>query len=1209
MKDKKKGIALLAIACSLTFAFASCAPTDSSFLDKLKFWEKAEQEYERQENNLSVETSEYNVKIGETGFIVPTGYTATDGLYLTFTSSNTDVVTINPYGEFTALTEGTATITVKFGTATTEATVNVGWGGEDPRIRMNKEIESSGLLKVSGNDPFDLGLWVYYNARSWSDATYEYTVSDPSVGTVADGKFMPAKNGTTNVTIKATWRGKTCTTMEKTFTVMVGDDVELSVNDGLGGTIQLYTRAEVAGETFATSSPFVITANKKENGVPTALETSVSISEGGEDIIEYDAVNNVVRSKGIAGAAVINVSCTIGENTYTTISTVVVNVSVGDYESTKEVEFSALDGVFFADGKVLSVSEIFAENSVVLTNATADGNELTIGSDNAVLGLKTPNKETLETTVTLMSDSVGYRVPVTAYAKIIDEAEDLDSLCLDVTDYGKSATPRSVEGYYVLAKDIDASDYKMKTQGYLYNESDAQLGGFKGLFDGRGYTISDITFGYDLQLPAATRSYWNNNDYSLFGILGSSAVVKNFALTGVKYDLTNTGGGGDINMSICSPIGSWIFSGATVENVYIGIKGANRISAGFTKIHGFGHQVKLGANLKNIVIDDTYVVTDGDGLVDASAATYKSSFSYRREAGTSSTENNWSNIVVLSKNKLTTNYVNSAFDGNNITIETDSSYFNMPNIYRYETIQEFISANDVDITKFGDVWDKSGYVPVWNGQSLENYLVIELGEQKGDKFEFESSKISEVSVSVSANGQDGVTLNSFAVEGDCVTYANGTLTVNYPGEAVVTANVTYGGKDYELTAMVSVIAPVENYAETVEFSAMHGTLPLADIFGDENTEIVLAYQGDTKLTVKDNKITGLTLPNDKAETVVLTVYSKTKGYNVTCNAYGGIISTAADLEVFNLNMTDYTKMASLTDGNITKELMPLLTGYYVLAGDIDATNYQMQTQGYITGTYNTFMDDLGFKGTFDGRGYTIKGLTLGKDMQLPSATRNTTGGWNKNHYSLFGVISGGGTVKNFALTDVKFDLSNTGGGGDINMSACSPIAMWILNGATVENVYVSVKGYNRFYADGTKISGFAYGVYLGATLKNIVVDDTYTVTDGDGLVDTSAATYRSSFAYRKTAADGATTTNKWTNVVVISSFKLTSTGTSNLYDASNVTTDGYAQMLNTYRYASVAAWETAQADITLTTNPTVGGFGADYWRLVNGVPVWGKAAN
>jgi hypothetical protein len=87
-------------------------------------------------------------------------------------------------------------------------------------------------------------------------------------------------------------------------------------------------------------------------------------------------------------------------------------------------------------------------------------------------------------------------------------------------------------------------------------------------------------------------------------------------------------------------------------------------------------------------------------------------------------------------------------------------------------------------------------------------------------------------------------------------------------------------------------------------------------------------------------------------------------------------------------------------------------------------------------------------------------------------------------------------------------------------------------------------------------------------------------------------------------ANQATTENNWKNVVVISKFKL-ATAETNKYDASNVTSEGYAQMPNTYRYESVTAWETVQADTNVTAKPSVDSF-TSYWHTVNGVPAWGK---
>ena len=1215
MRNKNK-IALLLVACSLICSVAVAGGCNEKGNGNSAG-------FERQEDNLTVETAIYNKKVGETDFVVPMGYTAAEGVHLVFVSSNSDVVSVNQYGEFTANKEGTATITVTYGSASAQAIVNVGWGGENPRIRMNQTIETTGELKLAGTTPFDLGLWVYYNAKKWNDATYEYTLSDPSVGSIVNGCFVPAKNGTTTVSVKATWRDKTCSSMETSFTVTISDDVELSINNGFGGTIELYTRETVGNATFATSSPFVITANKNENGVSVSLPVSVEISDGGEDIIEYDETNQVIRAKGIAGEVLVNVSCEVDGEIYTVASKVIVSVSVGDYVGTEKVEFSAMDGLFFVNGEVFTASDIFGESSATLVSASVDGAELMV-NQNAVLGLKTPNKETLETTITVKSASVGYRIPVTAYAKIIDSAEDLSVFCLDVTNYGVSNNPKSIEGYYVLAGDIDASKYAMQTQGYLLKEADVQSGGFKGVFDGRGYVISDITFGYDLQLSAETRTYWNHNDYSLFGVIASGAVVKNFALTNVKYDIRNTGGGGNINASKCSPLAGWIMAGATVENAYISTESINRIDLNYTYINGFAWEVKLGANLKNIIVNDTNFKVLEEGK-DASAINYRGSFALRRNVNDKTTENNWSNVIVISENKCTYNYPDAAYDASNITSEAGSSFMTMPNIYRYKTFQEFIKANDVDYTKFGDVWDKSGYVPVWNDMSLEDYLVIEFDGKPSDRFEIDSTKVSEVTVTVSANKQDCVMLKSMSVDGDSVTYINGKLTANNPGQSVLTAVITYNDKEYELKATVDVVADLQKYAETVEFSVMHGTLPIAEIFGNVNTEIVLAYQGNKKLTVTDNKITGVVLTEkDKAETIELTVYSQDKGYKVTCNAYAGIISKAEDLEVFNLQM-NYEKLLSYqtTDagrGLAVKEQMPILTGYYVLAGNIDATAYKMNTQGIISGTYATAMKTRGFQGTFDGRGYTISGLTLGNN-NFDDVTNRTasTWGWTNNTYSLFGVIGEKAVVKNFALTDVVFDLNNYGTGGVIASALCSPIATWVTDGATIENVYVSVKGITRFNASYTTMTGFAYGVDVGATLKNIVVDDTATEIGGNGLTSASTIVRRGSFVYRKMASQS-TTANSWMNVVVISTkplsyYKGTEQYPGYAYDASNVAVGdyvdytSYVNMPNTYRYESVEALETAQADTNITNKPSVADFATTYWHLVDGVPIWGKEKN
>ncbi len=403
------------------------------------------------------------------------------------------------------------------------------------------------------------------------------------------------------------------------------------------------------------------------------------------------------------------------------------------------------------------------------------------------------------------------------------------------------------------------------------------------------------------------------------------------------------------------------------------------------------------------------------------------------------------------------------------------------------------------------------------------------------------------------------------------------------------------------------------------------------------------YYGAKKVaaSVQDGVVTvsgidGLTVGEGKE--YELTVFGGGKIYNQTFGCATLVIDEAKDLDVFCLDITDYSNYSdglneaqTAVDPTKMVKKIPTVTGYYVLGKNIDATEYAMKTQGYISNT-GTSMDGYGFKGTFDGRGYTINGITFGDNTLF---TKDTIGNnkdtralfWNQNNYSLFGVIGNGGTVKNFALTNVNFDLSNTqvGNGGTINLASCAPIAKWIRIGATVENVYVSVKGvkgnyYGNDTGAGTCVSGFAYCVDThnyktdgtlaneGAKLENIFVDATFETTgDYKNVLGDNSET--GSFVYRK-YAQVTKTDNSWKNIVVISNVALADECEANEYDASNITLEdgsSYVNMPNTYRYESVGAWEAAEEDTAVTTKPDVSTFGTAYWHLVNGVPVWGKA--
>ena len=92
--------------------------------------------------------------------------------------------------------------------------------------------------------------------------------------------------------------------------------------------------------------------------------------------------------------------------------------------------------------------------------------------------------------------------------KVIKNAEDLKVLA-----YKDDPDTNEIEAdfsYYVLGSDIDATNVQIDTASVVFNKAY----GFRGVFDGNGYTISNLT------IP-------NWNDKGLFGEIGGDAKIQN----------------------------------------------------------------------------------------------------------------------------------------------------------------------------------------------------------------------------------------------------------------------------------------------------------------------------------------------------------------------------------------------------------------------------------------------------------------------------------------------------------------------------------------------------------------------------------------------------------------------------------------------------------------------------------------------------------
>ena len=111
--------------------------------------------------------------------------------------------------------------------------------------------------------------------------------------------------------------------------------------------------------------------------------------------------------------------------------------------------------------------------------------------------------------------SVCHIYKASVVSKIIDSAEDLAA----ITAANTSAT---IDEYYIVSKDIDASSAGIVRFVNNNTQGNNEVG-FKGIFDGRGHVISNIT----------TEATAYNGLGGLFGLLLKGSVVKNIAFTDV----------------------------------------------------------------------------------------------------------------------------------------------------------------------------------------------------------------------------------------------------------------------------------------------------------------------------------------------------------------------------------------------------------------------------------------------------------------------------------------------------------------------------------------------------------------------------------------------------------------------------------------------------------------------------------------------------
>lgn len=609
---------------------------------------------------------------------------------LQFTSENQEIATVDEYGRITAHSVGETKITVSYGKKTAECLVRVYIDNYKPLLYL-PQVPKDSVNVLKGNS-LNLKGKVMFNGKSYDDVVIDYSLSDDSIGTIENGTFTALKRGETIVTAQATWRGISGETMYKQFSLSVLNDVQLYVNNGQNGKFLIYTQ-----DTQAVS----FTAAGTANGMAIDKEEITVDFVKGEDLLFYDRTAETLKSKGLSGEAEISLSYIDNEGEeYEALIPVSIRPTIREYAKT-------ITGFSAVDGNVV-YGQSFAEilGSPVVEAYDINGEALEVQNGN-VYGIETVSTGKTHTTITICSRSVGYKINLEGYTRIIDEASDLSIFGVYNTVSGNYSDAHYQDGYYILANNIDASSYVHPSTGTNLNSGNAQgtygrLGkeklGLMGTFDGNGYTIHDLSL---------TR-------FGLFGqVLGGT--IKNVAFENVLFAGPSTGSGGSSQLVLAQWIG-----GGTLENVYIHA----RVAATNPNARGFVAGDTYATMLSNCIF-----VLDEDVTQRKGYGSFASVWSARKAAGRGNDA--YANVYVISPTPLTyvpntnTNGGDNSYtvDGENRLLDDGVHKLVRTGIKRYDTFEDMRAnknyfsdetlAENAYHSFYNNCWDMSSGIPVW----------------------------------------------------------------------------------------------------------------------------------------------------------------------------------------------------------------------------------------------------------------------------------------------------------------------------------------------------------------------------------------------------------------------------------------------------------------------------------------------------------------
>lgn len=975
---------------------------------------------------------------------------------ISWSSSDTSILTVEDGGAMTAVAEGTANVTATCEDVSAVCVVTVSAATVLPQLTAG-DLTS---YTLSQGATYTLTPYVTYDGTRQSDVVFSYASDNEEVASVSeDGTITATGFGTATITVTGSWRGAGAD--------ILSDTVSVTVLDGYAGSVSapgttIYTaNLDLEEEGYGSfSNTVTLTAFITNNGTAvTPAQGSVVWSTDDTGIVSVDSTTGVVTAKA-EGEAIVSFTYTKpddGDNDGTPVTadiTITVSFPTVDMSADESLD---LDLSAASEGSLtVSAADIFPTEGVTIASVYDVTHGASVTYENG--GIATASLSTGEQVWTFRGDTYAVTRGVVVATKVIYDAEDLfgDGSGLqayaDVTEQTfNNTTFYAYSGYYVLADDIDVSESSYASTAYAIPVnmywSDATTAmnsgyGFTGTFDGRGHTINGIILGRG----------------GLFGMLAYGSRVENVAITNVTLSSTQT------NQSVLAAI----MGGATISNVYIDIVSATNTNASVVD------QFCAGNTLENVVIVANI----------------------QNETGGAFTR--WAISTAMTASNV---YVYALGDCENFILEFSKTAYNESNFaelgltgvtFAADYPESQVSSSGFDTT----LWNTQGNVPVF--ASAVDYLIeaIDTTAQTISAKEPYTAPEGYIISSISAGdntsyltiGDDNTTL-TLSSEAPAFSFTV-TLTSKFSSAVFATVNfsavseivtgeeidtqIDYGVKTDTASAGLTLENEAFTGTPTVSYLATYtvygtdgstsGTFDVSDVTVSDGSSITIAADALAALAVGDYQFT-----------VALASGAEYVYTNVT-------IATRAigTWEEFNLMRTDAVLQG---ETNYYK-----LEGYYVLTGNIlpaDEEDYLLLEDGD-NGHFNSFVsgqtqytqiseNGYGFTGVFDGRGYTVD------SVHFANVRRNT----------IFGDIAGG-TIKNVAFTNMSAEQAKAG--------AAYFALTFISVGGHFENV---VLHYN--YGSNNPAGGIAYAMDGTNTFTNVVIYGNNTSTaDNAGLLSGQA---------------------------------------------------------------------------------------------------------